>query len=1159
MSNIQVTNETNVNNARSECAILINPNNTKQIVATSKRFNDYHNYDFTLATSYSVDGGQSWHDSTAFVLPPGATLMTDPTLAWDDIGNVYLTGLVGNTPPTFDTIGLVVYKSIDGGQTWGAANLMHSSAGDDKQWMAGDTNPGSPYHGRIYVVWDALSSPGLGFARSKDYGATWIGSGAAVSPTGTILAPSSFSPEVSVDANGIVYIVYCPFEEGDTISMLISSDGGDSFQALPNPATGITPLTSPPLGNVGGFNVFTGGTFRVITAATACISGTTIIVAWDDFRENVSRIYYVRSVDGGASWISPPSGQPLLLAGLNPNFQHFFPQLIADPNGVIGCTFYEFGQKPTSYLIDVIMAQSFDDGATFSNFTVTDQPWDPSVDAPWSHGDSSLTFIGDYLGIDASNRGFFPLWTDTRTGIQNLFSAIVPEKGCEFIINRSTLGEDEIKARRMQPANSPGGLPVPDAFRIVVDGFDASALGLSGPWSNLPALPVVAPGTGIVIVANGNTADNGDYGPEVQRFTFEFSINFPDDSAFGFMQATEMLTLSIDVNGVSAAAQIELIKQPNPFILHGDPWWLSVDLRVFAIEQGQSMYGVPGITGPLDAPRFIQQLMTTINSSQFGILPTTEEGVSSLYLYPDEGGTPVFNFALAQVRYIGLIGATNVRVFFRLMQALSTTGAFDPTTSYRRFSPNPDGQPIPLAGIQGDEYVTIPCFASARIDSTVESMDQQTDEPNVLPIVANMGGGEVDTFFGCWLDINQPFKADGVTPNNVLPQTVPGSSQDGPFTDPSNPPQTIQQAILRGGHQCLLAEIAFDNVTIPLGADPSNSDKLAQRNLAWSDVGSAQAVTTFEIKPTQMGLPSRLAPDELMIDWGNIPRGSIASIYLPAVSADTILSMASRMYVSHKFVRADAYTLQSKTGGITYLPIPPGTPINYAGLFSVELPADLPIGKVYTVVVRQVTNAFGKLRDSSSKNAPKGSTGPIREKSAIEWRRVSGAFQIAVPVKNKKTLLLPEERNLSVLKWIGEAIPHGNRWFPVFSRYLQLLGGRVKVFGGDPGQITASPTGNGVPGLHGPGHGPGHGSDHGRDIGFTGKISGLIFDHFGDWEGFVLETEEGERRFFSRERNMKDLAERAWFERLRITVRTDRHDRDKPVLIIVGVPPASFE
>jgi hypothetical protein len=60
MPNIQVTHDSNPNNARSESAVLINPNNPQQIVAASKKFKDIHTYDFTLATAYSSDGGRTW-------------------------------------------------------------------------------------------------------------------------------------------------------------------------------------------------------------------------------------------------------------------------------------------------------------------------------------------------------------------------------------------------------------------------------------------------------------------------------------------------------------------------------------------------------------------------------------------------------------------------------------------------------------------------------------------------------------------------------------------------------------------------------------------------------------------------------------------------------------------------------------------------------------------------------------------------------------------------------------------------------------------------------------------------------------------------------------------------------------------------------------------
>ena len=59
--------------------------------------------------------------------------MTDPTMAWDDSGNVFMVGLVGKNPPAWDTIGIAIYKSTDGGKTWSSPKQIHSSGSDDKQ------------------------------------------------------------------------------------------------------------------------------------------------------------------------------------------------------------------------------------------------------------------------------------------------------------------------------------------------------------------------------------------------------------------------------------------------------------------------------------------------------------------------------------------------------------------------------------------------------------------------------------------------------------------------------------------------------------------------------------------------------------------------------------------------------------------------------------------------------------------------------------------------------------------------------------------------------------------------------------------------------------------------------------------------------------------
>jgi hypothetical protein len=215
-----------------------------------------------------------------------------------------------------------------------------------------------------------------------------------------------------------------------SIEILASTDGGANFSARTNPATGITSLeTAAP--RVDGWPVLPGGSFRVITDPTVASRGGITVVAWADYREGASRIYFVRSTDGGMSW-SPPSGQPLLTRPVPPGFHHVMPQMVVDSAGVFGCVYYELGPKPIINLIDVIISMSFDGGMTFDYSVVTDQPWDPTVDAPWSHGDPAVTFVGDYMGLDANPQGFHPVWTDTRTGIQELFTSTVPTCVVEF-------------------------------------------------------------------------------------------------------------------------------------------------------------------------------------------------------------------------------------------------------------------------------------------------------------------------------------------------------------------------------------------------------------------------------------------------------------------------------------------------------------------------------------------------------------------------------------------------------------------------------------------------------------------------------------------------------------------------------------------------------
>jgi hypothetical protein len=71
--------------------------------------------------------------------------------------------------------------------------------------------------------------------------------------------------------------------------------------------------------------------------------------------------------------------------------------------------------------------------------------------------------------------------------------------------------------------------------------------------------------------------------------------------------------------------------------------------------------------------------------------------------------------------------------------------------------------------------------------------DTQTDPPNLQTIPV-----EVDTFFGCWLDINQPQQS-------FLPSAPPPGNPDGPWTGITL--NSLNQVITRAPHQCLVAEM----------------------------------------------------------------------------------------------------------------------------------------------------------------------------------------------------------------------------------------------------------------------------------------------------------------------------------------------------------------
>lgn len=779
----------------------------------------------------------------------------------------------------------------------------------------------------------------------------------------------------------------------------------------------------------------------------------------------------------------------------------------------------------------------------------------------------------------------------------------VGTRDCFLVMDRATVGQGEVQA--LISLNGTPALIDPAIF-VIVEGYTATELGLTA--ENLGAPPIIPtfapPLTGVHVVLHGTVLpEDPSLPPNVaQRFTFPFALQFDDASMFNFTGAFQDLTVTAVLTAagqaVANAGIVRLLKSPDPYMLDGDParhldWWTSIDIRVFQVASGGQRFGATlatsGAAGTA-ATSFIQTVLANLNThpalgADFDAIDP-QEAPEALTLAPTDGsGHRVFNFAVAKVRLRDLNqDASNVRAFFRMWPAQQTNAVHDTTTLYRTFALGT--RHIPLLGRQGDEIATIPFFAAPRVDSAAVSMTAQTDAPNVRTIVHDSLGAEVVAYFGCWLDINQP--TDLRFPARLI-GTTPANLPDGPFQG-SGPLLSIQQHV-RSLHQCLIVELNLDGQTIPAWADPSTSDKLAQRNLTFVNVpnpgvaDSRVAPQTLQIRPTPTVLLDD-RPDELMIAWGNVPSGARASIYLPSVDAVAALDWAHRMYVSNRLTLIDAHTLGCEAGGVTFVPVPGASEIDHVGLMAVALPPTVRKGERYSVRVRQITGArFGAGRPVEIAGKLRGrNRDEVREavvrvaadvaikafesvsRKGFLYRRTIGAFGLEIPVSTRAAMLFEEERTLSILRHIEQSVPSQTKWWPVFRRYVDLFTGRVAGLGGDPTLIVA--TGDGAwkhpgawcrgddhdghdhtgAGFHHRRHDECRNGEHdeeyvGRGL-LTGKVVTLKYDHFGDFIGFVVETARDVNYVvWSRERRIERLAHQAWVTRATVRVRLLVGDR----------------
>lgn len=852
-------------------------------------------------------------------------------------------------------------------------------------------------------------------------------------------------------------------------------------------------------------------------------------------------------------------------------------------------------------------------------------------------GDSGVTpALSPKVGPNAEKgHGFNDAPAGTFDDIKQVFVNITnwlarPRPAIQLILERSTFSQDEAIATPNFEA----------AILVIVDGLKPNQLPGGGVTSLVPAAfqPSWAPTitalepAGLSIVPTGVDSDDPMLLDRVQRLTFTYRVQITAAAAFGFAEMFNHVQLdaSLSSAGVSApltdSAQITLVKSANPFMLdlanNNETAWLSSDVRVFRAIAGETTLGktLPANANRTQALQYLREVLQAMTIAQFeNQLSLTQTG-SALSPFAETTVThrKVYNFAVARVRLNQAAASANVRVFFRIVPS-PTTAALTyqesmgvPIGSYRDTG---GADPIALPGINGagNDWVSFPCFLHERMSPPESQVDNDNRKP-MGPTVT-----EVSTFFGALLDNNL---TDG-----YLPATPGGMGAPVPLPD-----------LMMGEHQCIVAQIKHAGAPIPSGANPFTSDKLSQRNLAFSAVAnpgldaSRWALHTFEIEATPHPISDALPPDELLLDWrGDPPDGTEVRLVVPGWDAARVVELADRFYPRHEIRVVDAHTVALPGGGTRYIPIPTSLR-RETGVLIVDLPLGITKGQRFDLAVRQVstrgrqveieppkvttiskaeaarllqTRQQTKARASAKTTAdtalplgvfelgdnrvlvtdlrvfdaegdhaaiiehPDAATVEAARRRSGSWRETIGAFQLGIPVEVKADMLAHHVRLLSVLRWRAEQLRPNSRWYDTFIRYVQLIAEKVRALGGDPWAVPATPDGAiPLPGKEGEDGGGGDigsadggdpldpffepgeddwlsgtsglgGPDKARPALRSGKVSGLLFDHFGDFEGFTLEIYDGShRRFFSRETAIRDLTEAAWLERYVVTVIT---------------------
>lgn len=422
--NIRLNDDTTTQ-LQNEEQVAINPLNPANMVAVWRDFRLGYRQ---VAWGYTFDGGATWTDGGLFY-EPNYPYQSDPGVTTDKDGNFY--AIVLSFTSTSESNGFYVYKSIDGGVTWGPPLEVINGVPDvfeDKEFLACDRTD-SAHEGNLYCVWTRFYTTQILLRRSTNGGWLW-------DPTVTVSDQNGVQfPIPVVGAEGEVYVAWTRYSPS-SIAIDVSTNGGASFGVDRQVTTVYTAST-----------VLNGGIDAYSSPhMDADISEGPhrgrLYLAFMDRRGGYGDfdIWMTTSDNAGVTW-SPPAR----INDDTPNNgrDQFFPWVVVDNQGIVSVVFLDRRHDPQNRTYHCYLTQSYDGGATWEpNVRVSTEPSDPQfalLAAPggspsWSEGGDAAEgpvpsvaptragLLGEYIGVTAWNGRPTPIWTDIRNHHQDAYA-----------------------------------------------------------------------------------------------------------------------------------------------------------------------------------------------------------------------------------------------------------------------------------------------------------------------------------------------------------------------------------------------------------------------------------------------------------------------------------------------------------------------------------------------------------------------------------------------------------------------------------------------------------------------------------------------------------------------------------------------------------------